>query len=120
MTALYPLRFRLLVRRYLWGGRRLETHLGKPIGPGDDYAESWEICDHGADQSIVAAGPLADSSLGELVRCRGEELLGRAHPQEQFPLLVKFLDATQVLSVQIHPNDEQGARQTPPDLGKTE
>jgi mannose-6-phosphate isomerase len=120
MIPLYPLRFRLLVRRYLWGGRRLESCLGKPIGPGSDYAESWEICDHGADQSIVDQGPLAGTTLGELVRVRGEELLGRAHPQPHFPLLVKFLDAAQVLSVQVHPNDEQAARQTPPDLGKTE
>jgi mannose-6-phosphate isomerase len=94
--------------------------LGKSIGPGNDYAESWELCDHGADQSIVDEGPLAGTSLGELVRCRGQELLGLAAPQERFPLLVKFLDATQVLSVQVHPNDEQAAVQVLPDLGKTE
>lgn len=120
MTSLYPFRFRLLLKRYLWGGRRFETCLGKPLGAGNDYAESWEICDHGADQSIVDAGALAGTSLGELVRCRGQELLGRAAPAERFPLLVKFLDATAVLSVQVHPNDEQAARMTPPDLGKTE
>jgi mannose-6-phosphate isomerase len=120
MIPLYPLRFHLLVRRYIWGGRRLESCLGKAIGPGNDYAESWEVCDHGADQSIVDHGPLAGTSLGELVRCRGQELLGRAAPQERFPLLVKFLDASHVLSVQIHPDDEQAAQQTPPDLGKTE
>jgi mannose-6-phosphate isomerase len=120
MIPLYPLRFRLLVRRYIWGGRRLETVLGKAIGQDNDYAESWEVCDRGADQSIVDYGPLAGTSLGELVRCRGQELLGRAAPQERFPLLVKFLDATHVLSVQIHPDDEQAAQLSPPDLGKTE
>ena len=120
MSPLYPFRFRLLLRRYLWGGRRFESHLGKPLGPGNDYAESWEVCDHGNDQSIVDAGPLAGASLGELVRCRGQELLGRAAPLERFPLLVKFLDATAVLSVQVHPHDEHAARMTPPDLGKTE
>ena len=120
MIPLYPLRFRLLVRRYLWGNRRLETCLGKSIGPGNDYAESWEVCDHGADQSIVEQGPLAGTTLGELVCHRGPELLGRHHPQSRFPLLVKFLDAAQALSVQVHPNDEQAARQNPPDLGKTE
>ena len=120
MIQLYPLRFRLLVRRYLWGNRRLETCLGKPIGPGSDYAESWEVCDHGADQSIVDQGPLAGKTLGELVRERGPELFGRHYPQPSFPLLVKFLDAAQALSVQIHPNDEQAARLNPPDLGKTE
>ena len=64
MIPLYPLRFRLLVRRYLWGNRRLETCLGKPIGPGNDYAESWEVCDHGDDQSIVDQGPLAGTTAG--------------------------------------------------------
>lgn len=120
MIPLYPLRFRLLVRRYLWGSRRLETCLGKPLGPGNDYAESWEVCDRGVDQSIVDQGPLAGTSLGELVCQRGPELFGRHRPQSHFPLLVKYLDAAQPLSVQVHPNDEQAARLNPPDLGKTE
>ena len=102
----------------------MQTVLGKPIGPGDDYAESWEVADHGADQSIVDFGPLAGTTLGELVLGRGDELVGPKgtvpYPQARFPLLVKFLDAKQVLSVQVHPNDEQAAKQTPPDLGKTE
>jgi mannose-6-phosphate isomerase len=117
---LYPLRFEPLFRRYLWGGRRLGTVLGKPIGEGADYAESWEVVDHGADQSRVAFGPLTGTTLGELVQERGDELLGKHHPQRQFPLLVKLLDAQQKLSVQVHPNDEQAARLDPPDLGKTE
>ncbi|HUG67996.1 MAG TPA: type I phosphomannose isomerase catalytic subunit [Pirellulaceae bacterium] len=116
----YPLRFEPLFRRYLWGGRRLKSVLGKSIGEGADYAESWEIADHGADQSVVAAGELAGKSLHELVTQYGNELFGRHHPQTQFPLLFKFLDAHQNLSVQVHPNDEQGQRLDPPDLGKTE
>ena len=120
MIPLYPLRFRLLVRRYLWGNRRLETSLGKPLGPGNDYAESWELCDHGADQSIIEQGPLAGTTLSELVCHRGPELLGRHHPRPRFPLLVKFLDAALAISVQVHPNDDQAARLDPPDLGKTE
>ena len=66
MNANYPLRFQPVLRRYLWGGRRLETVLGKVLPPGDDYAESWELVDHGADQSRVMAGPLVGSSLGDL------------------------------------------------------
>jgi mannose-6-phosphate isomerase len=58
--------------------------------------------------------------LHELVTQRGEELLGKHHPQARFPLLLKFLDAAQPLSVQVHPDDAQGARLTPPDLGKSE
>jgi mannose-6-phosphate isomerase len=120
MDALYPLHFRPLFRRYLWGGRRLGTLLGKPIGPEDDYAESWEICDRGPDQSVVEQGRLAGVTLGQLVRERGEELLGRHHPQGRFPLLLKFLDAHRTLSVQVHPDDARAALLDPPDLGKTE
>jgi mannose-6-phosphate isomerase len=117
---LYPLTFRPIFRRYLWGGRRLHIELQKPIGPEADYAESWEVVDRGGDQSVVAAGPLAGLSLGELVRSHGAQLLGKHHPQGRFPLLFKFLDAQQMLSVQVHPNDQQAAALTPPDLGKTE
>jgi mannose-6-phosphate isomerase len=120
MDALYPLRFRPLFRRYIWGGRRLGSLLGKPIGPEDDYAESWEICDHGRDQSVVEEGPLAGTTLGQLVAQRGRELLGQHHLQDRFPLLLKFLDARRTLSVQVHPNDSQAAQLAPPDLGKTE
>ena len=117
---LYPLRFHPLYKRYMWGGRKFETSLGRALGPGENYAESWEICDHGADQSIVCHGPLAGATLGELVARHGRELLGRHHPQPRFPLIAKFLDARQTLSVQVHPTDAQAARLIPPDSGKTE
>ena len=120
MLTLYPLRFETLVRRYLWGGRRLASVLGKPLPAGDDFAESWEIVDHGPDQSRVAYGPCQGLSLHELVATCGVELFGVQHPQRQFPLLFKFLDANQVLSVQVHPCDADAARLDPPDLGKTE
>jgi mannose-6-phosphate isomerase len=117
---MYPLRFQPIFRRYLWGGRRLGTVLGKPIGEGDDYAESWEIVDRGNDQSRVIAGPLAGATLSELVRDHHAELFGRLHWLTQFPLLFKLLDAQRMLSVQVHPNDQQAAELSPPDLGKTE
>jgi mannose-6-phosphate isomerase len=121
MACDHLLRFQPLFRRYLWGGRRLATELGKPIGEGHDYAESWEVVDHGADQSIVIAGPLAGSSLHELVEAHGPELLGsQPDPPTSFPLLMKLLDCNRTLSVQVHPDDEQAAKLTPPDLGKTE
>ncbi|MEX0713023.1 MAG: type I phosphomannose isomerase catalytic subunit [Pirellulales bacterium] len=120
LPALYPLRFQPILRRYLWGGRRLGSMLGKPLGPQDDYAESWEVCDHRADQSLVTAGALQGAALCELVQGRPVELLGRHAPQPRFPLLFKFLDAEQTLSVQVHPDDELAAREQPPDLGKTE
>ena len=120
MDPLYPLRFRPVLRRYLWGGRRLATHLDKTLGPGDDYAESWEICDRGPEQSIVVGGPLAGSSLGKLVAGQGAALLGRHHPQAHFPLMLKFIDAARPLSIQVHPADAQAARLDPPDAGKYE
>lgn len=120
MTPLYPLQFEPILRRYLWGGRRLAEALGKPLGEGGDYAESWEVCDRPGDQSVVANGPLRGATLGDLVRTRGDELLGRHAPKQRFPLLFKFLDAQKTLSVQVHPDDACAARLNPPDLGKTE
>ena len=67
-SPLYPLRFEPILKRYLWGGRRLGTELGKPIGAGSDYAESWELVDRRGDESRVAAGPLQGTTLGQLVR----------------------------------------------------
>ena len=118
VRQLYPLRFEPILRRYLWGGRRLETVLGKPLAAGNDYAESWEIVDHNHDQSVVSFGPLQGTTLSQLLTQYSTELLGRHAPATQFPLLFKFLDANQNLSVQVHPNDEQARRLVPPDLGK--
>ena len=119
LMPLYPLRFAPVFRRYLWGGRQLGTVLNKPIG-AETCAESWEVVDHGADQSVVTNGPLRGKTLGEIVREFGPELLGQYHPQTQFPLLFKFIDAAQPLSVQVHPDDARAALLTPPDFGKTE
>jgi mannose-6-phosphate isomerase len=115
-----PLRLEPIFRRYLWGNRRLAMVLGKRIGPENDYAESWEVVDHGADQSRVVAGPLTGKALHELVEHHGAALLGRHHPQSRFPLLYKFIDAQQTLSVQVHPDDARAAKLNPPDSGKTE
>lgn len=120
MGKLPILSFQPILKEYLWGGRRLGTDLGKPLAGGEHYAESWEIVDHGEDQSVVIDGPRAGRILHNLVTHEGEALLGRHHPQRRFPLLFKFLDAQQTLSVQVHPNDAQAARLQPPDLGKTE
>ncbi|WP_169975911.1 type I phosphomannose isomerase catalytic subunit [Tautonia rosea] len=117
---LTPLRFTPILKRLIWGGRRLASKLHKDLGPEDDYAESWELSDHRHGQSEVAEGPFAGSTLHDLVIRRGPELLGEAVGlRKQFPLLVKFLDAHQVLSVQVHPDDEQG-RRLADDNGKTE
>jgi mannose-6-phosphate isomerase len=119
-TSLPPLVFTPIYRRYLWGGRRFASAFGRELPAGDDVAESWEIVDRGSDQSVVASGPLAGMSLGELVRDHGSALLGAQSQHAKFPLLFKFLDANQVLSVQVHPDDVRAARLSPPDRGKTE
>ena len=119
-AVLPPLILAPLYRRFIWGGRRFETALGRSLPPGDDYAESWELVDHGGDQSVVACGPLQGTTLGELVTARAAELLGRHAPRRSFPLLFKFLDACRDLSVQVHPDDARASRLAPPDLGKTE
>jgi mannose-6-phosphate isomerase len=117
---LYPLRFRPILRELIWGGRRLGTVLRKPIGPASDYAESWEISDYHDRVSVVCEGPLAGNSLRDLIRLRSLDIMGPAvGPREPFPLLVKFIDAHQDLSVQVHPDDEKG-RRLANDSGKTE
>ena len=119
-TTLYPLQFEPILKRIVWGGRRLGEVLGKPIGSGSDYAESWELSDHGLDESRVADGPLAGRSLRDLLAESSTAILGPAvGPRDQFPLLVKFLDAHRNLSVQVHPDDALG-RRLADDNGKTE
>ena len=98
----------------------MATSLGKVLPPDGVWAESWEVVDHQADQSVVEFGALAGATLHELVARHGLELLGRHNPQPRFPLLLKFLDAAETLSVQVHPDDAAAARLDKPDWGKTE
>lgn len=124
---LTPLRFRPVLKHYLWGGHQLREQYGKPVPADMTCAESWELVDRRSpadgqflEQSVVACGPFEGQGLGELVDRYGAELLGRHAPQPRFPLLVKVLDAAQSLSVQVHPNDQQASLLPSPDLGKTE
>jgi mannose-6-phosphate isomerase len=115
-----PLCFDPILKRIRWGDRRLGTVLGKPIGPENDYAESWELVDYGDDQSVVAEGSFRGWTLSRLVKEQGSALLGRHHGLAQFPLLVKFIDAMDRLSVQVHPDDESARRLGVGSNGKTE
>ena len=118
MPDLYPLRFKPIYKQYVWGGWKLATLLKRPIPHDEIFAESWELCDHGQDQSVVDGGPLSGATLHELVEKYGRRLLGDVG--DRFPLLLKYLDAAQDLSVQVHPDDAMAAGLDPPDLGKTE
>ncbi len=116
--AVYPLSFRPVFKDYIWGGRNLETVLGREL-PAGLVAESWEIAAHDNGHSRVAAGPMAGATIEELRQRWGERLLGNAVEQDAFPLLIKLLDSNRWLSVQVHPDDPY-ARVHAGDLGKTE
>jgi mannose-6-phosphate isomerase len=116
-----PLRFEPFLRPMVWGGRRLGETLGKPLPTREAYGESWEISDHALHQSAVAGGPLAGRTLRQLMEQEREALLGTAAAEHAvFPWLVKFLDAHDWLSVQVHPDDEAVERLWPGEVGKTE
>lgn len=115
-----PLVFEPILKRIRWGGRRLGTSLKKQIGDGNDYAESWELADHGEDQSRILGGPLAGTTLRQLMQSHPHELLGKHAGLAQFPLLIKFLDAHDWLSLQVHPDDELARKFDPHENGKTE
>lgn len=115
-----PLCFKPLVKRARWGGTRLGSVLGKPTGSESDYAESWEFSDHGPDQSIIVGGPWDGITLHDFITHYNAAFFGRHAGLKQFPLLVKFLDASDRLSVQVHPNDVQARLMQPSENGKTE
>jgi len=116
-----PLEFVPILKERIWGGRRLATVLDKTLPPTGAFGESWEVSDYGDDVSVVADGPLAGVTLRDLFAQHPDAVLGRtAHPYDRFPLLVKFLDAHQALSVQVHPDDATAARLRPGEWGKTE
>ncbi|MBA4065083.1 MAG: mannose-6-phosphate isomerase [Isosphaera sp.] len=118
---LYPLRFEPIFTTNLWGGRRLPDLLGRAVGHPDPVGEAWVLSDVDGSQTPVADGPLAGATLRELMAADPGRVLGpAAAPQGRFPLLLKFLDARQELSVQVHPNDDQAAELGPGKFGKTE
>lgn len=119
---LYPLRFAPVYFEKVWGDRRLETVMGRTLPPGQPIGESWEVSDHPHGKSIIVNGPLQGTSLHELIRREPEALLGshvRALRGDTFPLLVKYIDADDQLSVQVHPDDAY-AQAHEGELGKTE
>lgn len=108
---LYPLTFQPIFKERVWGGRNLERLYGKALPPGNPIGESWEITDRPEGVSVVANGPLAGRTLRQLMEEHGREILGAAHPEGgRFPLLIKILDATDTLSVQVHPPAAVAAR----------
>lgn len=118
---LYPLKFHPILKEKLWGGSKLKQVLGKEIS-SDITGESWELSGVKGDVSIVSNGELKGTSLQELIKKYPDELLGKSIADRfgtEFPILIKFIDAQQDLSIQVHPNDEL-AKERHNSFGKTE
>jgi len=112
-----------ILKERVWGGDRLREIAGRNVAEGASIGESWEVSDRPDDMSVVALGPNAGRTLGELLENDREAMLGRSardYPDGRFPLLVKLLDATATLSVQVHPDDAWAGEHGLPDPGKTE
>ncbi len=101
-----------------WGGDGLARVLGKPLpATGGPWGESWELSDHPDGRSRIAQGAYGGWFFGELVRRHPQGMCGVTSAPERFPLLVKYIDAAEDLSLQVHPDD---ARAPEGDRGKTE
>lgn len=117
----YPLQFEPIFKERIWGGTKLKTILNKSI-TSDSTGESWEISAVANDVSVVANGIFKGKLLTQLINEFPEEILGvKVYKQfgKQFPLLFKYLDAREDLSIQVHPNDELAAKRHN-SFGKTE
>jgi mannose-6-phosphate isomerase len=119
-APLYPLRFEPIYQYRLWGGRHLAGLLTAPL-PSGPVGEAWILSDRDDHASQVADGPLKGRTLTQLLEQFPEQLLGRlAGRFRRFPLLLKFLDAHEMLSVQVHPSDANKSLLPPGETGKTE
>ncbi len=113
-----PFFFKPLMFERVWGGNNLEALYGKAIPPGKIIGESWEICDRAEAQSVVSGGDFEGWTLRRLLEGYPREILGDFAGAPRFPLLVKYVDADDRLSVQVHPDDAGALRFD--DLGKSE
>lgn len=121
MQALYPLKFTPQFKEKIWGGDHLKPLLNKNI-PSDKTGESWEISAVDNNLSVVTNGFLAGNSLQELIEIYMGDLVGEKNYDRfgiEFPLLIKYIDANDVLSVQVHPDDDL-AQKRHNAYGKTE
>ncbi|MEQ9264837.1 MAG: hypothetical protein RLN81_06420 [Balneolaceae bacterium] len=119
---LYPLKFNPILKDKLWGGEKLGSVLKKPIGSSINCGESWEISGVPGNISVVSEGPLKGSLLTDLINEYKGDLIGKRVYEtfgDKFPLLIKFIDANDDLSIQVHPDDELGMKRHN-SFGKTE
>jgi mannose-6-phosphate isomerase len=121
-SPLYPLKFKTIFKDKIWGGDKIKTILGKDFGSLPNCGETWEISGVNGNVSIVAGGALAEKSLVELIQTYKGDLVGTKIYEkfgDEFPLLIKFIDANADLSIQVHPDDKL-AKERHDSFGKTE
>ena len=117
--AFYPLKLKAPLKDYLWGGTRLKEEYGKETHL-EKVAESWELSCHKDGESVIAEGKDAGMTLAAYIEREGRQILGpRCAGLSEFPLLIKFIDARDSLSVQVHPDNEYAER-VEGEQGKTE
>ncbi|NLY46410.1 MAG: mannose-6-phosphate isomerase, class I [Tissierella sp.] len=114
---MYPLKFKSLYYEKVWGAD--EFKIPRENVPKGNIGESWDIACHPNGMSIVKNGAYKGMSLEELIRAKGEDLIGNKINKDKFPLLVKILNTSARLSVQVHPGDEY-ALINEGEMGKTE
>jgi len=120
--SLYPLKFTPIAKETIWGGNKLQKELNKNFSSEKKIGESWEISGVTQDISVVSNGSLKDKNINELIQIYAGQLLGEKNAQKfesEFPLLIKFIDANDVLSIQVHPDDKL-AKERHNSFGKTE
>ena len=118
---LYPLFFKPISKERLWGGRKLMDFLNKPFHE-NEIGESWELSAVSGDESVVSDGPLKGKQLNELIEIYKAELVGKSVYKRfgnDFPILIKYIDAQKDLSVQLHPHDHL-AKERHNSFGKNE
>lgn len=120
--SLYPLKFAPRLKEKIWGGQKLKTVFSRDLGSLPNAGESWDLSGVEGEESVVVNGKLAGNNLAELLEIYMGDLVGEKVYERcgnQFPLLVKVIDANDALSIQVHPDDEM-AKERHNSLGKTE
>ena len=116
---LYPMKLTAPCKDYIWGGNRLREEYGK-TSDADRIAESWELSCHKDGESIIFNGDFAGKTLSEFIKENGKDVLGKNCDKfDNFPILIKLIDAKENLSVQVHPDNEY-ALSVEGEYGKTE
>lgn len=119
---MYPLKFKKTLVKKVWGGRKFNTVLNMTLPDDSLYGESWEVSSHKGGLSYIENGEYAGKTLVEVIEQNKEEILGKEIVERfkgEFPLLIKYLDINDRLSVQVHPSDEYALR-VEGEFGKSE